>query len=64
MTITLKPELYEKLKAGKNVITPLFVLHPLAGYPNSAYFYNKKTGYHCKAEVKLMLSSVYGKVVK
>lgn len=44
MTIMLKTELYNKLSAGKSVITPLFVLHPLAGQPGRAFFYNKRTG--------------------
>lgn len=42
-TLRLKHEVVARLREGKNVITPQYILHPLRGQDGKVFFYNKLT---------------------
>lgn len=44
MKLYVKSGVYVILREGKSFITSQYVLHPLAGQTNRAFFYNKRTG--------------------
>lgn len=44
MKLYVKSAVYAKLREGKSIITSKYVLHPLAGQIDRAFFYNKRTG--------------------